>query len=163
MIARGFTKSTRLFIPKRGISVYSPVIENVNHDTLLNKLRCNNLNKCNCVHFVHTLTAKEIEQNRSVWLNFIKSHHKWCPVGPPGTSLAITQEEEEAELQREIMKKEMYYYDLDDVENKCNEEPITQEEEEAELQRELMEKDIYYYNLDPIENAWDEEILMCAA
>ena len=47
MITRGFMKSARLFIPKRGISVYSPVVENVNHDTLLNKLRCNYLIKCN--------------------------------------------------------------------------------------------------------------------
>ena len=121
MITRGFMKSTRLFIPKRGISVYSPVIENVNHDTLLNKLRCNNLNKCNCADFVNSLTNKEIEQNRSIWLKFMKSHHKWCPVGPPGTSEPVTQEQEEAEFQREIMEKDVYYYHLDPIENEWDE------------------------------------------
>tara|TARA_B100000963_G_C22630477_1_gene674688 strand:- start:285 stop:671 length:387 start_codon:yes stop_codon:yes gene_type:complete len=122
MIARRFIKSTSLFIPKRGISLYSPVIGNVNHNTLLSKLRCNNLDRCNCANFVHSLSIKEIEQSKSVWLKFMKSHHKWCPVGPPGTSEPITQEEEEAELQRELMEKDIYYYDLDPIENEWDEE-----------------------------------------
>ena len=122
MIARRFIKSASLFIPRRGISLYSPVIENVNHNTLLSKLRCNNLDRCNCANFVHSLSIKEIQQSKSVWLKFMKSHHKWCPVGPPGTSEPITQEEEEAELQRELMEKDIYYYDLDPIENEWDEE-----------------------------------------
>ena len=86
----------------------------VNHNVLLNKLKCDNLNKCNCVTFVNSITVNDIENSRSAWLQFMRSHHTWCPVGPPGSSGEITQEEEERILQEEIMKKELEIYNDED-------------------------------------------------
>ena len=87
----------------------------VNHNILLNKLRCENLNKCNCVTFVNSITINDIEKSRSSWLQFMRSNHTWCPVGPPGSSGEITQEEEERRLLQEIMRKELeIYHDEDD-------------------------------------------------
>ena len=86
----------------------------VNHNLLLNKLRCNNLSKCNCVDFVINLNVNDIENNKSKWINFMKSHHTWCPVGPPGSSGEITQEEEERALEKEIMERELEKYKDED-------------------------------------------------
>ena len=76
----------------------------VNHDLLLNKLICDDLRNCNCVSFVNSLSVEDIESSKNVWLRFMKSHHKWCPVGPPGGVEAITREEEEKALEKEIME-----------------------------------------------------------
>tara|TARA_B100001093_G_scaffold485699_1_gene520362 strand:- start:77 stop:451 length:375 start_codon:yes stop_codon:yes gene_type:complete len=86
----------------------------VNHDLLLNKLRCDDLINCNCVPFVKSLSVEDIESSRNVWLRFMKSHHKWCPVGPPGGVEAITQEEEEEALEKEIMERELEKYKDED-------------------------------------------------
>lgn len=89
-------------------------IKDINHNVLLNKLRCENLNKCNCVTFVNSITVNDIEKSRSAWLQFMRSHHTWCPVGPPGSPEEITQEEEERMLQQEIMRKELEIYNDED-------------------------------------------------
>lgn len=86
----------------------------VNYVLLLNKLRCNNLSKCNCVNFVNSISVNDIENNRSGWLHVMKSHHTWCPVGPPGSSGEITQEEEERRLLQEIMQDELEKYNDED-------------------------------------------------
>lgn len=86
----------------------------VNHVLLLNKLRCNNLSKCNCVSFVNSISVNDIENNRSGWSHVMKSHNTWCPVGPPGNSGQITQEEEEHMLQQEIMQDELEKYNDED-------------------------------------------------
>lgn len=86
----------------------------VNHDILLKKLVCNDLRNCNCVSFVNSITVDDIENSKMVWLKFMKSHHKWCPVGPPGNSGVITQEEEEKALEKEIMERELEIYKDED-------------------------------------------------
>lgn len=90
------------------------VIKTLNHNLLISKLRCNNLSKCDCVNYVKNLEIKDLDGKLSIWVPILYSDKKWCPLGPPGSSEVISQEDEEEALRREIMERDNEIYKIYD-------------------------------------------------
>ena len=90
------------------------VMKTLNHNLLISKLRCNNLSKCDCVNYVKNLEIKDLDGKLSIWVPILYSDKKWCPLGPPGSSEVISQEDEEEALRREIMERDNEIYKIYD-------------------------------------------------
>ena len=117
MIGINALKRGRSFIKSNNLSTMKNLIkQEVNYEFLLSKLKCNN--HCPCVKYVYNIKVEDIERNPLLWMTIANSKkNTWCPLGPEPIENAITQEEEEEKLQREMIEKEqeLYYYHTEPI------------------------------------------------
>ena len=145
------------YLPFKNVGLKKKIFHtSINHNYLISRLQCKNLQNCSCVGYVNKLTEKNIEYELDPWIKVLaETDDNWCPMGPPGCPEFISHELEEFYFIPRL-EEELYYYHTNPIENPIDE--LSQEEEEKQLTKEMIQRkiDLYYYHTNPIENPIDE-------